>query len=107
MRAGPGEYLLRFALPSALPFIFSGARISITLAVIGAIVGEFVGADKGLGQLLLQSATNLDTPLLIAGVLLLGLIGIAMYGAVLLLERLLIPWHISQRGATSVAAGEI
>jgi len=107
MRAGPGAYLLRFALPSALPFIFSGARISITLAVIGAIVAEFVGADKGLGQLLLQSATNLDTPLLIAAVLLLGFMGVTLYGAVLLAEFLFIPWHISQRGGSSVAAGEI
>ena len=107
MHAGPGAYLLRFAFPSALPFIFSGARISITLAVIGAIVAEFVGADKGLGQLLLQSATNLDTPLLIAAVLLLGFMGIALYGAVLLAEYLFIPWHISQRGGSSVAAGEI
>jgi len=107
MRAGPVAYLLRFAFPSALPFIFSGARISITLAVIGAIVAEFVGADKGLGQLLLQSATNLDTPLLIAAVLLLGSMGVALYGAVLLAEYLFIPWHISQRGGDRVAAGEI
>jgi NitT/TauT family transport system permease protein len=84
-------------VPNALPSFFGGLKVAITLAVVGAIVGEFVGADQGLGYLIQVSNGNLDTLLLFAAMAVLALLGIALFIAVDLAERLLLPWHISAR----------
>jgi len=67
--------------------------------VVGAIVGEFVGADAGLGYLLLVANGNLDTTLLFAGLVGLTVIGVGLFLIVELIERLALPWHSSQRNA--------
>jgi NitT/TauT family transport system permease protein len=90
-------YFVRFQFPHALPRIFGGARIAITFAVIGAIVAEFVGSDHGLGYLTLLAARTLNSPLMVAAILVLGVMGIVLFYLVGVLERLVIPWHISQR----------
>ena len=77
-------------LPGALPYIFSGMKVAAILAVAGAIVGEFLGSDKGLGYLMLQVQVTLDTPAMFMAVIMITLIGMLLYGAVLVLERLLI-----------------
>jgi NitT/TauT family transport system permease protein len=77
-------------LPGALPYIFSGMKVAAILAVAGAIVGEFLGSDKGLGYLMLQVQVTLDTPAMFMAVLLITLIGMLLYGIVLGLERLLV-----------------
>ena len=77
---------LRF--PNALPYFFAGLKISIALAVIGAIIGEWVGANAGLGYLIMYSTQTLRTDLLFAGLVLTALLGVALYLVVVLLERL-------------------
>ena len=65
-------------------------KVGAILAVAGAIVGEFLSSDKGLGYLMLQVQVTLDTPAMFMAVILITLIGVALYGSVLLLERLLV-----------------
>lgn len=87
----------RVRLPAALPHIFSGLKVAAALATTGAIIGEFVGSDRGLGYLLLQANGDLNTALLFADLLVLSTIGLLLYGLVALIEKLAIPWHVSQR----------
>ena len=84
-------------LPYALPSIFGGMKVSITLAVVGAIVGEFVAAESGIGRLLLSANGNMDTELLFAGLFALIVIGAVLFLVMEGLERLMLPWHVSQR----------
>lgn len=79
----------------SLPFIFAGLRIASTLSVIGAIVGEFVGADKGIGFFLIMSMSDLEVARVFMGVFFCTLIGLALFFAVVLLEKYMIPWHVS------------
>ncbi len=91
------QVFFKVRLPQALPNILGGLKISITLAVVGAIVGEFIGADKGLGRLLLIANGNMDTVLLFAAVTALTIMGILLFLAIEILERILLPWHVSRR----------
>ena len=84
------QVFAKIQLPGALPYIFSGMKVGAILAVAGAIVGEFLGSDKGLGYLMLQVQVTLDTPAMFMAVLLITLLGMLLYGLVLLLERLLV-----------------
>ena len=88
---------IKLRLPNALPNLFGGLKVAITLAVVGAIVGEFVGADQGLGYLLQVAAGNLDAPLLFASMAVLSLMAILLFLSIEWAERLLLPWHISER----------
>lgn len=85
-------------LPNAMPTIFAGLKVASGLAVIGGIIGEFVASDAGLGYLLLQAQGQFDTVLIFAIVLLLAVFATLLYYSVELIERLVIPWHSSQRG---------
>ncbi|HZQ74242.1 MAG TPA: ABC transporter permease [Burkholderiales bacterium] len=84
-------------LPHALPSIFGGMKVSITLAVVGALVGEFVAAENGIGRVLLSASGNMDTELLFAGIFALVVIGVVLFLLMEVLERLVLPWHISYR----------
>jgi NitT/TauT family transport system permease protein len=81
-------------LPWALPYIFSSLKVAITLAVIGAVVAEFVGSDKGLGYLILTSSGAMKTSVMFGVLLLLSLLGIASFYAVAWAERRLCPWYL-------------
>ena len=85
------QLFTKIQLPGALPYIFAGMKVAAILAVAGAIVGEFLGSDKGLGYLMLQVQVTLDTPAMFAAVILITLIGMVLYGLVLALERFLVP----------------
>ena len=89
----------KIQLPNALPSIFAGLKISITFAVVGAVVGEFVGGQGGLGYLLLIANGNMDTALLFAGIVALTLLGVVMFLAIGVLERLVLPPHAVERTA--------
>jgi NitT/TauT family transport system permease protein len=91
------KMFLRIRLPQALPNIFTGLKVGAALASTAAVVAEFVASDRGLGYLLLQYNGNLDTPMVFAVIVLLSLIGLAIYYAVEILERFTIPWHVSQQ----------
>jgi NitT/TauT family transport system permease protein len=94
MGFGAMDTFFKIRLPDALPAIFAGLKISITLAVVGAVVGEFVGGDAGLGYLLMVANGSMDTQLLFAGIVCLTILGVALYLVVELVERLVIPRHI-------------
>ena len=87
----------KIQLPNALPSIFAGLRISITFAVVGAVVGEFVGGQGGLGYLLLTANGNMDTPLLFAGIVALTVLGLVFFALIGLVERLVLPPHALER----------
>jgi len=97
MGASRLQVFARFRLPTSLPYLFSGLKVAATLAVAGAVVGEFVGADKGLGYLLLVTNSNMETALMFATIVALTIIGLAFFYAVELLEAFLIPWHVTHR----------
>jgi NitT/TauT family transport system permease protein len=91
LRARPGRVLVDVELPAALPVIFGGLRVGVTLAVVGAIVGEWAGPDKGLGVLInLARGSLFDTPLLFATLVTIALVGIVAYGLVTFAERRLV-----------------
>jgi NitT/TauT family transport system permease protein len=90
LRGSRWQVFTKIQLPGALPYIFSGMKVGAILAVAGAIVGEFLGSDKGLGYLMLQVQVTLDTAAMFMAVLLITLIGMVLYGAVILLERWLV-----------------
>ncbi|RMX06401.1 ABC transporter permease [Corticibacter populi] len=77
-------------LPGSLPYVFSGMKVATILAVAGAVVGEFIASDKGLGYLMIQVQAALDTPAVFMAVLLITAIGVLLYLLVLLLERFFI-----------------
>ena len=79
-------------LPAALSYIFAGLKVSVVFAATGAIVGEFVGANSGLGYLLLRGTSYLDMPLIFAILVALSVVGIAFSYVVQFAERLLMPW---------------
>jgi NitT/TauT family transport system permease protein len=95
--AGGWRLFAKIRLPQALPHIFTGLKVGAALSATAAVVAEFVASDKGLGYLLLQYNGNLETPMVFAIVVLLSLIGLAVYYVVEFLERFAIPWHVSQQ----------
>jgi len=97
MRASRLQTFTFVMLPHAMPAIFSGLKVSVTLAVVGAVVGEFVGANSGLGFVLQRSIGNFELPTMFAALIMLALIGVVLFGLIDLAERLLVPWHASQR----------
>jgi NitT/TauT family transport system permease protein len=97
MGLSPYRTFRMIRLYRALPSIFAGLKVAITLAVVGAVVGEFVGSDRGLGTLLLRAIGVVNTPLLFAGLIVLTVLAVVLFGLIELLERFTIPWHVSQR----------
>ena len=92
LRASRWQTFWKVQFPAALPFIFSGAKVAVTLAVIGAVIGEFVGSINGLGNLLLSANSQLDGPLAWAALVWLSVLGIVLFLGVVLAERILMPW---------------
>jgi NitT/TauT family transport system permease protein len=91
LRATPRQRFATLELPAALPEILGGIRVGVTLAVVGAIVAEWAGADQGLGRLILIAQGSLfDIPLMFATLITIALLGIALYGAVVIVERRLV-----------------
>ncbi len=95
--AGVIRLFIKIRLPQALPDIFTGLKVGAALAATAAVVAEFVASNKGLGYLLLEYNGNLETAMVFAVIIVLSLIGLAIYYLVEYLERITIPWHVSQR----------
>lgn len=91
MQAGRWQTFAKLRLPAALPSIFAGLKVAMTLAVVGAVVGEFIGADTGLGYFMLYESGQLDTPAVFAGLVVVTVMGVVLYFAVELVERLVSP----------------
>jgi ABC-type nitrate/sulfonate/bicarbonate transport system permease component len=91
--------LTKAELPAALPYLFSGLRVAATVSVIGAVFGEWAGAESGLGRLVLLDTQQLETPRAYAGVLVLTVMALLVFAAVTLAERAAIPWARRERSA--------
>lgn len=89
------QQLFRIRLPAATPFIFAGLKMAVTFSVIGAVVGEFVAADRGLGYLITSATAFFRTPLAFGAVIILSIIGIVLFQAVVIIERVFFPWSIA------------
>jgi NitT/TauT family transport system permease protein len=96
---GAGGWMIfrKIRLPHALPGIFTGLKVAAALSSTAAVVAEFVASDRGLGYLLLIYNGDLETPMVFATIIVLSIIGLLVYYAVELIERLVIPWHVSIR----------
>jgi NitT/TauT family transport system permease protein len=92
LRARPRQVLWMVQWPGALPMVFTGLKASMTVAALGAVVGEFYGARQGLGFLINTYAANLQTDYVYAVIIALSLLALALYFAVELLQRLVIRW---------------
>lgn len=99
MGLSPTQMFRKIYLPHALPSLFGGLKVCVTLAVVGAVVGEFVGSDRGLGYLILLSSGQLQTALMFAALILLVLIGVVSFALVQMIEARVMPWHRSIRNA--------
>jgi NitT/TauT family transport system permease protein len=96
-KASPLQVFTKIRIPYSLPFVFSGLKTAAAFALTGAVVGEWVGADRGLGFLLTIANADLNTRLTFAILLLLMIYGFVWFSLLTLIERLLIPWHVSVR----------
>ena len=89
------EILMKIRIPYSLPYLFAALKVSIPLSIIGAVIGEWFGSSKGLGNLIMVSHGNLDTETLFACIFLLAMLGVIATAAVVIIERRLIFWHPS------------
>jgi NitT/TauT family transport system permease protein len=105
MRASPLQVLWKIRFPTALPYMFAGMKVAISLALVGAIAGEFVASQVGLGYVIMTGQGMFQTTRVFAAIVLLGVIGTILFYAINLIERFVIPWHVSQRGGHSGAHG--
>ena len=97
LHAGKWQIFAKIRLPNSLPYIFTGLKICATMVVVGAIVGEFVASDRGLGYIIVNSQFTMDTPPIFAALIVVSVLGVALYGAVALVERVAMPWHEGDR----------
>lgn len=91
-KASRWQELTRIRLPFAVPFVFSGLKAAIALAVVGAVVAEFVNADRGLGYLIVTSTAFFKVPTAFGALILLSLMGIVLFQVIVILERVFFPW---------------
>lgn len=101
MRASRMQVLYRIRFPTAMPSMFAGMKVAISLALVGAIAGEFVASEQGLGYVILVAQGAFKTERVFAAIILLGVLGTILFYLVDMIERWVIPWHVSHR------AGEI
>jgi putative hydroxymethylpyrimidine transport system permease protein len=97
LRASRWQRLVHARVPAALPHVFSGLKVGAALTVVGAVFAEWVGSSEGLGYLVLTFNNQVATARMFAVIAVLALIGIALFGLMLLLERLLLPWYFDAR----------
>jgi len=97
MGANRRQIFLKVRVPGALPSFFSGFKIAITYSVVGAVIGEWVGASRGLGIFMIRSSKSFLTDRVFAAIAVTSLLSIVMFAAVMLLERSLLPWYYARR----------
>jgi len=97
LNASRWQSVIELEFPSALPYILTGMEVGVVLAIIGAVVGEYLGGSQGLGNLAVKQMNSYNTTALFAVIIHLSIIGFLFYGAVVACRRLLIPWHESAR----------
>jgi NitT/TauT family transport system permease protein len=106
MRGSRWQTLFHLRFPAALPHLFAGMKLSISLALIGAVAGEFVASEGGLGHVILQAQGMFQTTRVFAAIVMLGVFGTLLFYAVEFAERLACPWHVSHRAKARAAPGD-
>ena len=96
-KATPLQVLFKIRFPCALPSLFAGMKVAISFALVGAIVGEFVAGSMGLGFQILVAQGQFDTTRVFVSLVLLGVAGTILFFLIDYAERLVLPWHVSQR----------
>jgi NitT/TauT family transport system permease protein len=89
------DVLRKLSIPSAMPYVFAGLKISVGLAIIGAVVAEFVGGNKGLGYVILYNEELLETPVMFGALFFLSALGVAFFLLVVLAERYFVSWQLA------------
>ena len=102
MSAKPLQVFAKIRIPNALPYLFSGLKLAALLALVGAVVGEFMGSMEGLGYLVIYANDRLDTTLLFADLVLLLVLGKIVFSMVEWVERYAISWHVVMRGKEKI-----
>lgn len=92
LRASRWQVFAKIRFPNAVPYIFAGLKLNATMSVTGAIVGEFVASELGLGSMIITGGVTLETPSIFASLLLIAALGLALYGLVVALECMMAPW---------------
>lgn len=100
-RGSPLAIVWKIRFPHALPALFAGMKVAISLALIGAIVGEFVAANRGLGYMIMVAQGQFDVVRMFAALVILSAIGLVLFYAVAGAERLVVPWQVAQRKAST------
>lgn len=101
LKASKKQILLKIRLPASLPYVFSALKISITLSVVGSVVAEFMGSDRGLGYIIIIGNVRLQTSLMFAAIIILSLMGGLLFYTIHLIEKSVLFWHISAREGIS------
>ena len=86
------KVFMKIRIPNAYPYILSALKVTATSAVVGAVVGEFVASQKGLGYVIITTQSSMNTPAAFAALVWISVLGLLLYGLVALLSRLLAPW---------------
>jgi NitT/TauT family transport system permease protein len=97
LAASPRDVFWKLRLPHALPYVFTALKVGATLAMIGALVAEFFNAQRGLGVTLSNNIQVAKMPIAWAAIVVAAMVGLALFGVVSLIERAVIPWHVSVR----------
>ena len=98
LNASKWQLFVKIRIPNSLPFIFSGLKICATMSIVGAIVGEFIASDKGLGYIIINSQYAVDTPPIFSALIVISLAGAGLYVIITLLERVFMPWaYVKER----------
>jgi len=98
LSASPSEILFKLRLKSSLPYLFSALKIAAATSVIGAIVGEWIGATTGIGALIIQATYNFDSPLLYATIVVASVFSAVFFAFISWLERVFLKWNVPQTG---------
>ena len=93
LEATPRQIMIKVRIPQALPFIFSGLKIGVAVSVIGAVIGEWVGAREGLGYLMIHANAQLQVDLVFAAIFCLSVMGVTLYALIGFLERHVVHWR--------------
>ncbi|MCE9657333.1 MAG: ABC transporter permease [Burkholderiales bacterium] len=100
LKAGRWQVLKKIRIPNAVPYIFVGLKLNATMSVIGALVGEFVASEKGLGSLIITSGVTMETAPIFASLTLISALGLVLYGLVVAVEHIVAPWA-NREGTTN------
>ncbi len=98
LSASPSEIFFKLRLKSSLPYLFSALKIAAATSVIGAIVGEWIGATTGIGALIIQATYNFDSPLLYSTIVVASVFSATFFAVISWLERIFLKWNVSQTG---------